>query len=360
MKIGIDISQIVYDTGVSVYTKSLIRALSKIDNKNEYKLFAGSLRRKSDVENFLRSIKNKNFKALVYPLPPTFFNFLWNKIHIYSIENFIGELDVFHSSDWTQPPTSAKSITTVHDLTPIFYPEWSYKKIIDAHKSRLDWVKKEVDTIIVPTNATKIDLRSLGFERKNITVIPEAVEPIFKPASSIEIEKIKEKYNIEDFILCVGVSPRKNIKRCIKVFNKVKKNYPKLKLIVIGQFHEKISKVKDVIFTGHVEKKEMPVLYSGAECLLYPSLYEGFGLPILEAMACQTPVVTSDRSSMKEVAGDAAILVDADSVDDIKKGLIKALMEKSNWIKKGKKRVKDFSWEKTAKLTFAEYQKLNK
>lgn len=358
MKIGIDISQIVYQTGVSVYTENLVEGLSKIDEDNEYKLFAGSLRRRRDIQKFLKRLNNKNFRAVVYPLPPTFLDFLWNKLHVFEIDNLIGEVDIFHSSDWTQPPSRSKKVTTIHDLTPILYPKWSLPKIIDTQKRRLSWVKNDVDCIIVPTEFTKKDLVQLGFSSRSAIVIPEAPEAIFKPSSKRDVDKIKKKFNIKDrFILSVGVSPRKNINNTVKAFMKIKKTEKNLQLLIVGHKYIDINVSEGVIFTGHVEKDDLPHLYSAAETFLYPSLYEGFGLPILESMSCGTPVVTSNRSSMKEVAANAAVLVDPENVNDIVAGLISCMKNKNKWSELGSKRVIKFSWGKTANLTLETYQK---
>jgi glycosyltransferase involved in cell wall biosynthesis len=210
-------------------------------------------------------------------------------------------------------------------------------------------VEKETDFIIAPTKATKKDLINLGFKKEKIKVVYEAVEEIFKPASKKEIKRIKKKYKIKNkYILCVGINSRKNLNRSIEAFKKINGKYSDINLLVVGHKYEDVKGKKGVIFTGHVNKAYLPVIYSGAECLLYPSLYEGFGLPILEAMACKTPVVTSDRSSMKEVAGNAAVLVDADSVEDIVRGVNTALGKKDKWVKKGQKRLKDL-YQKLAK-----------
>jgi len=150
MKIGIDISQIVYEgTGVANYTKNLVESLLKIDKKNEYIFFFASLRKKPPKLPHVRSFK----------IPPTILEFLWNRLHICPIEWFIGKVDVFFSSDWTQPPTiRAKKVTTIHDLSPWKYPETFHPKIVKVHQRRVKWVKKECDAIICDSQATKKDV----------------------------------------------------------------------------------------------------------------------------------------------------------------------------------------------------------
>lgn len=353
MKIGIDISQVIYETGVSWYTRHLVENLLKIDQENEYLLFGGSLRRLSDLERFTKSLKG-NFKKKFYPFPPTLADFVWNRLHVLAIERLIGKIDVFHSSDWSQPPSKAFKVTTIHDLAPLKFPELSHPQVAATHKRRLELVRRKADRIIVPSEATKRDLAAIGFKRDRISVIPEAPSLVFKKQKKSLINKLKKKYRIyTDYLLAVGVGSRKNTERIIEAFEKV--HTRDLKLIIIGRKTSDFDQKRGVRFTGHVPYEELPVFYSGAKALLYPSLYEGFGLPILEAMACGTPVVTSNISSMPEVAGRAAVLVDPYKVDSIFEGIEEALKSKEGLVKRGAVHVKQFSWEKTARETLKVY-----
>jgi glycosyltransferase involved in cell wall biosynthesis len=358
MKIAIDISQIVYGTGVSVYTKELVKNLLKIDTENSYILFGGTLRQMGKLKEFTASLKGNLTSKLVF-IPPTLADIVWNRFHKLPIEKLLGDLDVFHSSDWTQPPTKAFKVTTIHDLTPLRFPRLTHPRIYEAHKARLAWVKKEVDRVIVPSNATKEELISYGFNAEKIRVIPEAHSDIFYPRGEGEIKKLRAKYNIhEKFIMSIGVGRRKNTERLIKAFQLVAGS--ELKLVLIGRTFGKIHETRAVRILGHVPEEDLPVFYSASEALVYPSLYEGFGLPILEAFASGTPVVTSNLSSMLEVAGNAAILVDPYDVESIKEGIAKALRGKKGLVDKGFSEVKQFSWKKTAKSTLEVYQEAKK
>jgi glycosyltransferase involved in cell wall biosynthesis len=360
MKIGIDISQVVYGTGVSKYTSKLIEALLSLDKDNEYIIFGCSLRRKKELKVFLESLKG-NVSGKVYPLPPTLADILWNRLHVLKIEKFIGELDIFHSSDWTQPPSDAFKVTTVHDLVPLRFPQYSHPRVVSAHKARLKHIKREIDIVIVPSKASKEDLiAAAGVSEDKIRVIPEAPDSIFKPAKKNEIEKLKKGHRIKKgYILAVGVGPRKNTERIIEAYEKVRAGRD-LKLIILGHPYKKIEQKRGVVFTGHVETSKMPVYYSGAEALVYPTLYEGFGLPVLEAFSCKTPVVTSNISSLPEVAADAAEIVDPYDVGSITEGINNALNRKQGLINKGLKRSKDFSWQKTAEMTLEVYNEAKK
>lgn len=341
MKIGIDVSSLIYQTGVSWYTRNLVNALQKIDKRDEFVLFGGSLRRMGE----LRLFANR-----VFPIPPTAADIIWNRLHVFPIEWLIGKVDVFHSSDWAQPPTAAYKVTTIHDLVPIRFPQISHPQVVAAHRARLAWVKKEVDRIISVSEFTKREMvELLGIDPARIVVIPEAPDPVFKPRSGRIIEG--------DYLLVVGADPRKNIPAIIQAYRLIIKHYPlPLSLVIVGRPWEKIPKAPGVRVLGHVSREQLAPLYSGAKALVYTSLYEGFGLPILEAMACHCPVVASNTSSIPEVAGDAAVLVDPTNPQDIAEGVEKALAERQKWIRLGKKRVKQFSWEKTARTTLKVYR----
>lgn len=346
MRIAIDVSQIVYGTGVSVYTRRLVESLFAIDKNNQYVLFGGSLRRGSEL---------REFGAKVFPIPPKVADFVWNRLHILPIERLVGEVDVFHSSDWTQPPAKAFKVTTVHDLGPLKFPKLVQPEIVAVHQRKLKWVREEVDRAIVPSTQTKEDLVTYGIPADKVRVIYEAA--VNSPVGLDEVEIVRRKYKIGDakYLLAVGITPLKNTERIIKAFDLVGEG--NLKLVLVGRpTNLKIEERRGVRITGFVPDAELSALYTGAEALVYPSLYEGFGVPVLDAFACGTPVVTSNLSSLPEVAGDAAILVDPYLVDSIAEGIRFALNNRRTLIKKGLRRIKAFSWTKTAESTLNVYQ----
>lgn len=167
MKIGIDISQIAHEgTGVGKYIKSLVQSLINLDRKNEYILFFSSMRKKVPIFN-------KNVQIKSFRLPPVFLDLLWNRLHIFPIEWFIGNVDVFISSDWTQPPTTkAKKVTILYDLIVYKYPEETAQKIISVQRRRLQWVKKECGTILCISESTKKDaIEILGIAEDKLKVV---------------------------------------------------------------------------------------------------------------------------------------------------------------------------------------------
>lgn len=363
MKIGIDISQIVYGTGVSHYTQSLTEALLKIALKDEFVLFGSSLRLRSILNDY--NPRAKNFKKKIYPFPSFFLEWLWNRLHLVDIERLTGKLDLFHTSDWLEPPAKCPKVTTVHDLAVFKYPETFSPvrghDIVTNIKRKLGWVKRESSAIIAVSKATKDDIvELLGIPSDKVWVIYEAAPKWIRKVSPEEIKKIKEKFNIEgDYLLSVStLEPRKNLQRIIQAYQVLKEEIRGLCLVLVGKvgWGRDLSTGEKTIFTGYVTNEEVSALYSGASVFVYPSLYEGFGQPILEAMTCGCPVVTSKISSMPEVAGEAAILVDPMSVESIAEGIKKALKNRQDLIEEGYRQAKKFSWEKCARETLEVYK----
>lgn len=351
-KVAIDISQVVYGTGVSIYTKNLLENLLKIDKENQYILFAGTLRRKREILNLFPTSR-------VFPFPPKLADFVWNKLHVFNVENFVGKVDVFHSSDWTQPPSRAFKVTTIHDLIPLKFPKMLHKQIVEAHKYRLSWVEREVDRIIVPSTSTKNDLLELGIDSKRIRVIYEAAS--VKIAKKEEVERVRRKFRINgDYLLAVASAFYKNTENVIKAFDLASAG-KNLKLVIIGrQSNTQIKQRRRLRLTGFVNGDEYAALMTGAKAFVFPSLYEGFGITILDAFSCKTPVVTSNTSSMPEIAGDAAVLVDPYDIHSIADGIEKVLRGRKGLIDKGLKRVKEFSWKKAAEETLKVYKEVDR
>lgn len=337
MRVGFDISQVAHSGGVGVYTQNLAEQLSRIPEL-EMVYFYSSLRK--PYRGGLKNVKK-------YRLPPTLFELLFNRWRNVSIEKFIGPVDIFHSSDWTQPPSKAKKITTYHDTVPEKFPEWSHPKIVAVHKRRLWWVEKEIDMVIAVSEATKKDLLEISnIPAEKITVIYEAPTGDFKPQPEDKIRKFRKKYHLpEKFVLAIGgIGERRNLSRV----KEATKNY---NLVIAGQ---------TLPWLGI---DELELLYNSALVLLYPSLYEGFGLPILDSFACGVPVITSNVSATAEVGGNAALYVDPKSLEDIKEKLDMVMNDeklREEMVGKGFERVKQFSWEKTAKETAKVYKGLVK
>lgn len=347
MRYAIDLSQMIYGTGVSHYRENLVRNLLKIDSENEYVLFAGSLRRKQDILNIFPQTK-------VFPIPPRFADVIWNKLHILPIEKLIGQVDVVHTSDWAEPPSKINKVTTVHDLVALKFSKITPQVVVETHKARLKWVNKESKLIIVPSIATKNDLIELGFDQNKIRVVYEA--PNLVKATKVDIDAVYKKFGIrEDYIIAIGANQRKNVKSIIDAYH-LSKHGKNLKLIIVGEkINTKFEVETGVRFLGHVSDEDLSALLTGSKALVFPSLYEGFGIPILDAFNCEVPVITSNISSMPEAAGGAAVLVDPYDVNSIAEGIEEALSKPKTLIAKGLKRVQEFSWAKTAEETLEVY-----
>ncbi len=377
MKIAIDVSQVVYGTGVSKYIENLIDALLKIDHKNEYILFGSSLRQRNKLNRFKE--KNSQYPNVIFkflPLPLSFLELMWNKLHIFPIDKVIGQIDIFHSSDWIQPPISSKhtkKITTIHDMVVYLFPSSTHPRILANQKKRMLHVKQEVDLIIADSKATKEDIiKFLQIPQEKIEVIYLASSNDFRPQTDEAINAVLEKYKIKKpYIFSVATKePRKNIQKLLEVFEKIlqmpKYKYQNLQLVLSGKFGwgDEFGSKENVIWTDYIPSEDLIALYSGCRVFVYPSLYEGFGLPILEAMACGAPVITSNNSSMAEIAKDTAILIDPRSEGQMKKAIELILDLKLDDYQKivnaSLTRARKFNWPKTARETLALYRRLYK
>jgi glycosyltransferase involved in cell wall biosynthesis len=379
MHIGIDISSLIYDRGVSRYTSNLVRALSNHADLNLY-LYGASLRQEDVLKKRVKQItKNApaKIKTVIQKLPPSlltrFWDFGFNPLH-----KIFPELDLFHSWDWIQPPDkNLPLVSTIHDLAILKFPETAHPTILKRHQKSWKILKERKAHIIAISNATKKDIiEHLGIPAGRIDVIYEALpQETAQVADNLSDERyiqIKKKLPLErPYILFVGTrEPRKNLDRLIKAWQPLASDY---QLIIAGeegwdQTSQNQSKKNQLVvndqprFLGKVSDEELVVLYSEAACFVYPSLYEGFGLPILEAFSFGTPVVTSNVSSMPEVAGNAAELVNPHSIEDIRKG-IKTVLSESDQKQKERLqkmiiRLQLFSWERVATETRAVYEKI--
>ena len=269
-----------------------------------------------------------------------------------------------------------KKVMTIHDLTPLLFPETHIKKNSILWNSTLKLIKGKIDMIVTDSINTKKDcIKHLKIPEEKIRVVPLAAASSYKPLPNLELVKteLEMKYNIKTpFILCVGtLEKRKNIPRLIKSFSILKNNNMEHKLVIIGRKGWKYNKIfetinrlnlnNEIFFTGYVPDEDLVKFYNAADLFVYPSLYEGFGLPPLEAMACGTPVLTSNNSSLPEVVGDAGVMVDpykTEVLADIMYDILNDKNLQDKLRKKGLKRAKRFKWSKTAQKTWDVYQSI--
>lgn len=364
MNIGIDISQSVYQgTGVAAYTRNLVKTLLDIDRNNHYILFGSTLRRQKVLRELINSLPHpESFMAKIYSFPPLGLEFLWNKLHTQVIESFTGDIDIFHTSDWIEPPARCPKVTTIHDVVVYRHPEFLNPRIIGVQKSKLDWVKKETTAVIADSKSTKDDIVTyLGIPENKIHVVYLGVSKEYFPQKKDAIKQVQKKYGIPgEFILAVGTrEPRKNLKRVIAAFQKLPRKT--VQLIIVGNlgWGEELVRSGNIILLENVPVGDLASLYSSALCFVYPSLYEGFGLPILEAMACGVPVLTSKRGSLAEIAGPATT-IDPESVNEIAGGIESIIhlpsATRKQIIETGIKYAQGFTWERAAHATMKVYK----
>lgn len=374
INVGIDISALPYNRGVSRYTSNLVLSLQEI-GETAVSVLGYSLRNRQVLNDF---VKKNHLHGQLFSYPPSAVDLLW-KMNLFKVKNSLPNIDVFHSWDYLQPPdTNLPIVSTIHDLYLLKDQNSAHSDILGKHQKSWSILKKRQAKIITPSQAVKKDVvELLEFDERQVSVIYEAVpREITKVSNALSDEKvdlIKKQLDLnEPFALFVGTrEPRKNLERVINAWQKSAND---IRLFVVGQkgwdktssssFLNRFTKLVDqkrLIFLEKVNNQELVTLYSSAEFLLFPSLEEGFGLPILEAYYHGCRVLTSNNSGMKEVAGNAAVLVNPTDQDSIEQG-IKLLLsenqeEKDNRFKKMILRLHLFSWTKAAQETARVYQK---
>ena len=351
MRIGIDARLVYYSqAGITQYTLRLIQGLAEIERENEFII----LQSRKDKHII---VDQPNFKRVS----------LWTPSHhrleqvALRLEISRLGLDVLHSPDFIPPfRRNCKSIITIHDLAFLLYPHFLTKESA-RYYGQIDQAVKRTDHIIAVSESTRQDIiRLLGVPEHKITVIYESANPIYRPVNDQEaLEQTKRKHHITgDFILFVStIEPRKNLPTLLKAYRQLLDSYKdNVRLAVVGRrgwlseevfaLLEELKLTNDVLFLGRVSVEDLLHLYNAAQLLVQPSFYEGFGLPPLEAMACGTPVVVSNVSSLPEVVGDAALLVDPDDVSELAVAIWRVLTDealRADLIAKGLKRAQCFS-----------------
>jgi glycosyltransferase involved in cell wall biosynthesis len=365
MRIGIEAQRLFREKkhGLEIVALEIIRQLQQIDTKNEYVIFV-----RKDIDNTcIQETPNFKIREIAANSFPE-----WEQIKLpLAIKE--EKIQLLHCTANTAPIfTSVPIILTLHDI--IFLEEMKflgnyYQNLGNIYRRViLGRVIRKMKKIITVSHSEKsLILKYLKIEPNKLSVVYNAANKAFRLMDPEETNAIQKKYNLpKDFILFFGNSAqKKNSKEAIKGFIQYcqSSNEPKLPLVVGGAFEGFLQKLlddinppneirKNIISIGHIPFNEQPAVYNLANLFLYPSLRESFGLPIVEAMACGTPVITSQISSMPEIAGDAAHLIDPHSANDIALGITKILSDETyrkKLIGAGLERVKEFSWENAAK-----------
>lgn len=403
MNIGIDIRILGKKrrTGVEDYTINLLSHLLSLDRSIRYRLFYNGVRKPKLDYPFL---KLPNVKIKRFRIPNRILDLFLRFLRFPKLDKLLGRVDIFLSPHFLLAPVSkkVKTIVIFYDLSFIRFPEFFSLSKLLWHK--FIYPKKQAqkaDLIVAISESTKEDLINLyGIKEEKIKVIYPGIDKKFKPISDDNpaLDRVRRKYNLPDnFILYFGtIEPRKNILGLIRAFEQLKKqphlegrvewlgfegrvksdkrdffDFPSLKLVIAGtkgwlynEIFEEVKKSqfqKDIIFTDFIDEEDKPYLYNLAQAFIYPSFFEGFGLPPLEAMACGMPTIVSNKSSLPEVVGQGAIMINPYNIDEISLA-IKEILENKDLreylIKKGLERAEEFNWDRTAKqfLEIMEYE----
>lgn len=355
------------NTGIGNYTYQLLRSLSEISANEDFTSHIYINEAKSGCTDFCPIQNIKSFS-----LDGRFKEILYRTLLMGGYINRT-DIDIYHGTAFYLPMGLRKrSVITVHDLACYKYANtFESMKVLYARLCIPDSLKR-ADRIIAVSENTKRDLIDIfGVKEDRIKVIYEAADRNYEVCSPEKVEEVKTKYGINKYILCVGtLEPRKNLVSLLKAYARIINLLPEACRLVItgrkGWLYDEILKTAGdlgdkVIFTGYVTNEELMLLYNGASVFVYPSLYEGFGLPVIEAMACGTPVITSNSSSLPEVVGAAGIMTDPLSIGELSDAILNVVSNdelRNKLSKKSLERAGLFSWDKAARQTLEVYREL--
>ncbi len=376
MRVAIDYTAAVYQSaGIGRFVRSLVHALAEIDSRTEYLLVF------ADPPRGIRPAvpDAPNFRTRRIPLSDRALTALWHRLSIpVPVDLVTGPVDVFHSPDFVLPPARRPAkVLTVHDLAFLLRPECADAKLREYLEKTVPRSVARADFILADSLNTQDDLICLlGVPPAKVEVVPGGVDSAFVPVRDPEsLDRLRQQVSGgAPFILNVGmIEPRKNLARLIEAFELLKARYhAPHKLVLAGKrgwLSEGIYRraetspvASDILFPGFVAEGDLPALYSAADLFAYPSLYEGFGLPPLEAMACGTPVVASSSASVPEVVGGAALLVDPENTEELAEAMAKALGDtalRQQMAARGLEQSKQFTWRASAERMLSVYTRLS-
>jgi glycosyltransferase involved in cell wall biosynthesis len=369
VRIGIDATALPFQrTGVANYVFGLLRGLAAVDRDNSYVVFA----RPIHIREF--GIDHPNFRFVPIDFRARGLRLAWEQVGLPRRVR-AERLDLLHSPHYTMPLRhSARSVVTFCDMTFLMHPELHQPVKRAFFPAMMRWSARHADRLITISESTRDDLSRLwDIDPERMTPVPLAAGAEFRPATPEAVAAACGRHWLRPggYILYVGVlEPRKNVDRLVAAFGMAGDGLRGLDLVIAGKrgwmYDEIFAQVQAlgladrVRFTGYVHQEDLPGLYSGARLFAYPSRYEGFGLPVLEAMRCGVPVVTTNVSSMPEVAGDAALLVSPDDVAGLADAMARLVEDPAlaaDLGRRGRERAASFSWERCARETRAVYER---
>lgn len=367
MRIGIDVtSAITQGGGIGRYTRELVWALTALDTGNEYRLFSAKQPPTLPVPDPIPSAPYIHYHQA--PLDERWLYRLWYRLRLpLPVQLVTGQLDLFHSPDFVLPPVSGgiPTLLTVHDLSFVHSPETFPAQLVSYLNRVVPWSVGRATHILADSLATKQDLIDVWqVPTEKITVVYCGVNPMFRPITDLDqLTAVRQKYHIgkKNYVFCVGtVQPRKNYQMLIRAFRPVADQYPHNLIIAGGKgwlYDEMMAEVDRqglngrVHFIGFVDDVDLPALYSGADLFAMPSIYEGFGLPLLEAMACGVPVLSSNASSLPEVVGETAVQLSPHDQQAWSQTLLDLLANpnvRDDMATEGSLQARQFTWEQSA------------
>lgn len=365
-RIGIDARLTYYrHGGIAQYIHHLIDELPALDAENDYFI----LHQRKDRRNLAKATNQRRVTC-------------WTPSHhryerlALAVEVFPLRLDLLHSPDFIPPFDGRyRSVITIHDLTFLHYPDFLTPESRRYYNDQIKAAVARADHIMTDSDATRIDvLNLLGVPPEKVTTVLLGISGHFRPAPASEIDEVMLRYDLPgEYILFVGTfEPRKNLDGLLRAYFQLKNEVPSAPALVIagqrgwlcqGIFDliRELGLESAVLWLEKVDFEELPALYSAARVLCLPSFYEGFGFPPLEAMACGTPAIVSDRASLPEIVGGAGLLVDPDDPASIARALRRVITGSelaADLQKRGLEHVKRFNWRETARRVLAVYQRV--
>ncbi len=366
--------------GIGNYVFHLVKGLADLDQSNHYYVFCGTHWRREKRENMsLFGTAPQNFTFSMPRIPSNYFKLLMNVAANTTGKILFRGIDLYHETDNVPfpAPRRVKVVNTIHDLSRFLLPqivEFDAKKMVD-YWNRNKKAMTEVDRIITVSNHSKRDIcEYLRVPEEKVTVVYNGISNLYRPLKPEILIKELQRLGLRDpYILYAGtITPKKNVGGLLRAYSLLserRRDIPPLFLVgskgwgsgPILKLIEELKISKQVNYMGYVSDRDLAVIYNGASIFMYPSFYEGFGFPPLEAMACGCPTIVSNVSSLPEVVGDAAELVDPKDHEEIACSIEKLLSDKAKqetMRQKGMARAQMFSWDDTVRKTLKLYEEL--
>lgn len=364
MRIGIEITPIgATPTGVGYYTRHLLAELVRQRQDHSYVGFASGVRA-LDLSGIPIPFRRM-------PVPTRLLYTLWNATGMPRVDRFLGGVDVYHAVNYVLPPLArAARVLTVHDLAFLRHPKWCSPKIVGPFSRTIVRHVQRAHAVIACSQATRGDiLELLDAKPERVHVVYEAADALFRPVDrTLAQKRVQDALGVAPpYLLFVGaIEPRKNIATLLQAFAAARLPH---RLVLAGGWGWNSASIPEeavrlgimdrLVFTGYVRDRSLfPALYSAADLFVFPSWYEGFGLPVIEAMACGCPVVCSTAASLPEVGGDAPEYVAPEDVDGLAAALVRISEDaalREDMRAKGLRQAHQFSWERCAAETLACY-----